>query len=212
MEVVESEDDGQLTDDTSTIAGIVLDNTQTSKIQKYLKSLKTETNFLKQKEKEIQLRHGICVTVFGEATGIDIDEIAFTLQAFSDRSKVWDKWVKASKISKFTDIYGIMFGVTLIALRKKDSKAPKPQPKAIKDLTVKICKLLPVRKRKPLLTKLHFIENFHNLLFQIHEELEREEIEEHAVVVEETVPAVTNAKARSLFGLNLFGEESNMFG
>lgn len=84
-----------------------------------------------------------------------------------------------SQVSKVPEIYKIMYGLTLIAMRKKKLKANKSHAKYIKKLTVNVCKLLPKQgKKKMLLTKLYFVENLYHLLFEVHYKFVNAEKEE----------------------------------
>merc|ERR1719410_3387919 len=108
-----------------TIAGMSL-KTNTEKIKKYVHQQDHEVNFYKNKKKEIEDRE-MPLTAFGEACGVDIDELAMTLQKMPNAGKQWQKWAKAASVSRQTEIFKILYGLTVAAL-KKNPRSKKPPP------------------------------------------------------------------------------------
>eukprot|EP01084_Bolivina_argentea_P070184 127625_1 len=152
------------------IAGMKLSSTPTDRIKKYVKETDLQNHFYKNKKKEIEDRT-MLITTFGQETGVEIDEIAMTLQKVPDSGKLWQKWAKKPKLTKQTEIYKMMFGLTVLTIKKKNPRGKKPPSKPIKLLTSRLCKKLPKRKGKTTLTKEDFIKNFHSHLYNIHDEM-----------------------------------------
>merc|ERR1712228_464088 len=145
-----------------TIAGMSL-KTNTQRIQKYVHQQDHEVNFYKRKKKEIDERE-MGLTSFGEECGCDIDEIAMTLQ----------KVAKQPSISRQTEIYKILYGLTVLTL-KKNPRSKKPPSGPIKALTTSLCKKLPKKKGKTVFTKEYFVKHCHNTLYALHDEMVKEE-------------------------------------
>eukprot|EP01084_Bolivina_argentea_P267508 454095_1 len=111
------------------------------------------------------------ITMFGEECGVEVDEVAMVL-IDNNPKKIWNKLNKSKRkcLTKQTDIYKILFGLTYCAIKKK--KHPhKPPIHAIKKLTTKLCKKLPKKKGRPILEKEIFVEKFHTYLFELHDDM-----------------------------------------
>ena len=157
-----------------TIAGMSL-KTNTKEIKKYVKDTNHELNFYRNKKKEIEERE-MPQTTFGDDVGCDVDEIAMTLQRVPNPAKLWQKWAKKQSLTRQTEIYKILYGLTVLTLKKKNPRSRKPPSQPLKLLTSRFCKQLPKNKGKRTLTRQHFTKGCHNLLYQLHEEMVNEEL------------------------------------
>ena len=154
--------------------------------EKQNKIKKRNEQMFKEKYIEISSRNSsnIYLTEFGEIVGCEIDEIAYYVQDLNVNghlSKVWDKWVKKNKITKFHHLYKVMYGITAVTLQKKqENNYIKPSSKPIQRLTSKIYKMLPRYKssvtniekkhKRHVLTRNDFINNFHTYLYHAHQQ------------------------------------------
>ena len=124
-------------------------------------------------EREFKKRD-MALTEFGETTGIDLDEVAVFLakQTRNTKNKIWTKYIiKKNETILKKNIYKILFALTYATLkRKKKRGAKKPPQLIIKKLTNKLYRKLPRKKRKHVLEKQDFIQNFARYLFEIHNE------------------------------------------
>ena len=182
---------------------------------------KRNEEMFRQKYVEISSRNSqIHLTEFGQDIGCEIDEIAYCVQHLNinDKlSKLWDKWVKKSKITKTHDLLKIIYGITVLTLRNRqkqnkysgrssttshdgddDTNSIKPPSEPIKRLTSKVYKMLPrykvesmdgdnnrqekPRKKKHVLTRNDFINNFHTYLYHAHEQFLDEQHQIHKKV------------------------------
>jgi len=142
-------------------------------IKKYIKDTSAATKVMKKKMENISKRT-IPQTEFGEHCGVDPDEIAVEMQKIPDLGKVWHKCTKGHdtmEVHRQTDIYKILYSLTVMVLRKKNPTAKKPPQEAVKKLTVKISAKLPAIKGKHVLEKRYFVEEFYRLLYILHDEL-----------------------------------------
>mmetsp|Transcript_38927 Transcript_38927/g.62147 ORF Transcript_38927/g.62147 Transcript_38927/m.62147 type:complete len:347 (+) Transcript_38927:51-1091(+) len=158
-----------------TIAGMQLKSTPAAQIRKYIKDTDHALNFYRNKKKEIEERD-MPQTTFGDEVGCDVDEIAMTLHFYPHPGKLWDKWAKKHALTRQTEIYKILYGLTLLALKEKNPRSKKPRSQPIKSLTSKLCKALPKKKGKTTLSKEDFVKNMANILFQLHEEMLHDEM------------------------------------
>jgi len=127
-------------------------------------------------------------TSFGRAIGCEVDEISqyiLVLRREDKLANIWNKWVNKEQICKSNELLKIMYGLTILTLKhkqnvngllKKNSICIQPPPtQAMKRLTAKIYKRLPVHttegKKLRLLTRQNFIQNLHTYLHDIHEEI-----------------------------------------
>lgn len=179
--------------------------------EKIEQTKKRNEEMFRQKYVEISSRNSaIHLTEFGQDIGCEIDEIAYCVQHLNinDKlSKLWDKWVKKSKITKTHDLLKIIYGITVLTLRNRqkqskyssttngdggddDTNSIKPPSEPIKRLTSKVYKMLPrykvesdgdknqqekQKKRKHVLTRNDFINNFHTYLYHAHEQFLNEQ-------------------------------------
>ena len=150
--------------------------TETADIQRNVRQMNQEYDYYRRKQREIEEREMV-QTIFGDETGCDVDEIAMTLQKFQDKGKLWKKWAKKESLTKQTEIYKILFGLTFLTLKKKDPRTKRPPSQPIKKLTTRLCKKLPKKHRKTVLTKEYFVESCHDLMYQVHDEMVKEESE-----------------------------------
>jgi len=157
------------------IAGMSLKNS-TEKIKKFVHQQDDELNFYKNKKREIEDRD-MSITSFGEQCGCDIDEIAMTLQKVPDPGKLWMKWAKMPALTRQTEIYKILYGLTVLTLKKKNPRSKKPPGHPIKLLTSRLCRKLPKKEGKTTLTKEYFIKHCHNILYTLHEEMVNDELQ-----------------------------------
>ena len=110
------------------------------------------------------------ITQFGELTQCDVDEIAMTLQKITNLEKVWIKFNKGKdSLNKQTEIFKILYGLTLMTVKAKDPRNKKPPQPPIKKLTQRVCKKLPKKKGKRTLDKQTFISNLHKFLYEVHD-------------------------------------------
>ena len=158
------------------LAGLDLDEASNQQsIRRYVKETDDTENFFRRKKKEIDDRD-MPITEFGELTNVDVDEIALTVQKIQGLDKVWIKFVKnKNEINKQTDIYKILYGLTLMAIKAKDPRLHKPPQPPIKKLTQRLAKKLPKKKGRTTLEKDTFINEFAKMLYKIHEEMVTEE-------------------------------------
>ena len=133
----------------------------------------------RNKKREIDERE-MPLTSFGEECGCDIDEIAMTLQKVPNAGKLWQKWAKQPSISRQTEIYKILYGLTVLTL-KKNPRSKKPPSGPIKGLTARLCKKLPKKKGKTVFTKEYFVKHCHTTLYALHDEMAKEEEQVNAV-------------------------------
>jgi len=142
-------------------------------IRMYVKENNQATKLMKAKNDAISQRE-VAVTRFGEDTGIDPDEIAVVIQGLPDLEKVWQKCTKGAdtqEVYKQTEIYKILYSLTVLTLRKKSTKSRKPPPEAVKKLTIKFSRMLPKKKGRHVLDKQYFCTEFYRTLYELHEEL-----------------------------------------
>eukprot|EP01084_Bolivina_argentea_P258278 435381_1 len=157
------------------LAGMDLNDTNESTIRKYVKETDHAQNFYRRKKEEIDNRD-MAVTTFGDETGVDCDEIAYILYKIPDLGKVWQKLAKRNtSITKQTEIYKILYSLTVMTLRKKNPRSKKPPVQPIKRITALLCKQLPKNKGKTTLEKEFFVKEFHTVLFKLHDELVEQE-------------------------------------
>lgn len=158
------------------LAGMDLNDTNEQTIRRYVKETDHQQNFYRRKKEEIENRD-MAITTFGDDTGIECDEIAMTLQKIPDLAKVWQKLTKrnTTSITKQTEIYKILYSLTVMSLRKKNPRAKKPPADAIKKLTTLLCKKLPKKKGKTTLEKELFVKDFYSYFYQLHDELVEKE-------------------------------------
>eukprot|EP01083_Nonionella_stella_P061167 159467_1 len=126
-----------------TIAGMSLKSTNTQQIKKFFHQQDLELNFYKNKKKEIEERDGMAITSFGENVGCEMDEIAMTLQKVPDAGKLWDKWAKKGFLTRQTEIYKIMYGLTVLTLKKKNPRAKKPPANLYISISSKKSNMIP---------------------------------------------------------------------
>lgn len=157
------------------LAGMNLNDTNEKTIRRYVKETDHRENFYRRKEEEIAHRE-MAVTSFGDECGIDADEIAMTIRNM-ELSKLWQKLTKrnTNAVTKQTEIYKILYGLTLVALKKKNPRAKKPPQTAVKKLTTILVKKLPKKKGKATLEKNDFEKQFAKYLFEIHDEMKEKE-------------------------------------
>eukprot|EP01084_Bolivina_argentea_P309864 536022_1 len=94
------------------LAGMNLNDMNELSIRRYVKETDHAQNWYRRKQEEIANRD-MAVTEFGDVCGIEIDEIAMTLQKIPDLGRVWTKLAKRSKcVSKQTEIYKILYTLT----------------------------------------------------------------------------------------------------
>eukprot|EP00483_Globobulimina_turgida_P003377 UN03383 len=154
------------------IAGMSLKSAaNTQQIKKFVREQDVALIFYKNKKKEIEDRGNVAITSFGEDVGCEIDEIAVTLYKIPNSAKLWQKWAGKPALTRQTNIYKMLYGLTVLTLRKKNPRAKKPPGHPIKLLTSKLCKKLPKRKGKKTLTKKYFVKKCHNTLFALHQEM-----------------------------------------
>ena len=91
------------------------------------------------------------------------------------KGKLWNKWAQKQSLTRQTEIYKILYGLTVLTLKKKNPRSKKPPNKPIKLLTSRLCKKLPKKQGKTTMTKQDFVKNCHNFLYQLHEEMVNEE-------------------------------------
>jgi len=122
------------------------------------------------------------VTTFGDRVGVDVDEIGMMLQKISNTDKLWAKWANKAVLTRQTEIYKILYVLTVLALRRKTkdrrSRNSKPPNEPIKRLTRRVCKKLPKLDDKVSLTKTELDNNLHHILYQLHDEMVSENSEE----------------------------------
>lgn len=168
------------------VAGIILDDSHATEIRSYDRSLREpKLDWMQRKQLEIMKRNCHCVTKFGDRVGIDVDEIAYAFAKLTDhdRERLWAKFVKnnATKIHKISDIYKVVYGVILFAVKKKFKNkgraSLKHSKQFIRDLTTRLCKKLPRSRKKTILSKEYFVHGFHKLLFGAHDELRALEVD-----------------------------------
>ena len=157
------------------LAGMDLNDTNEKTIRRYVKETDHAQNFYRRKEEEIRDRE-MALTTFGEDCGIECDEIAMTIRNM-DLQKIWSKLTKrnANAVTKQTEIYKILYGLTVLALKKKNPRSKKPPADAVKKLTTLLVKKLPKKKGKATLEKDTFCKSFYTYLFQLHDELVQKE-------------------------------------
>ena len=76
-----------------------------------------------------------------------------------------------------------MYGLTVLTLKAKNPRSKKPPNQAVKQFTTRFCKKLPKKGGKTTLTKEEFVKNCHTTLYQLHDEMVKEEenaIENHS--------------------------------
>ena len=96
------------------------------------------------------------------------------LQKIPDLGKVWHKCMKGDdtmEVHKQTEIFKILYSLTVMCARKKSAKARKPPQESVRKLTIKVSKRLPKKKGKTVLEKNFFVEEFYQILYDVHKEL-----------------------------------------
>ena len=155
------------------IAGLDLNQISETTIRRYVKETDHSQNFIRRKKEEIADRE-MAITQFGEDTDIECDEIALMMQSM-DLKKVWKNLTKRNKnadsITKQTEMAKMLFGLTVLCLRKKNPRSKKPPMDTIKMLTTLLVKELPKKKGRVVLEKEMFLKEFPTILFKIHDKL-----------------------------------------
>eukprot|EP00484_Ammonia_sp_Unknown_P029459 CAMPEP_0197034410 /NCGR_PEP_ID=MMETSP1384-20130603/12540_1 /TAXON_ID=29189 /ORGANISM="Ammonia sp." /LENGTH=337 /DNA_ID=CAMNT_0042464341 /DNA_START=21 /DNA_END=1034 /DNA_ORIENTATION=- len=166
------------------LAGMDLNDTNEKNIKNikdYVKKTDHEQNFFRRKQQEIDERD-MAITSFGDDCGIELDEIAMTIKD-DDLTKYWTKLTKKNakepkEVTKQTEIYKILYGITQFALKKKNPRAKRPSADAVKKITSQFVKKLPKKRGKATLEREEFVKKMPKYLFELHDELvEREEKE-----------------------------------
>eukprot|EP01084_Bolivina_argentea_P053723 98585_1 len=102
--------------DTVMFHGANLDQVNNQQIKRILKESDDVQMFFKTKRQEIKTRE-IAITDWGDECGVEIDEIAMVL-IDENPTKIWNKLTKKKKcLSKQTDIFKLLFGMTANALK-----------------------------------------------------------------------------------------------
>ncbi|ETO27316.1 hypothetical protein RFI_09816 [Reticulomyxa filosa] len=117
-------------------------------------------------------------TEFGKNTGIELSEVSEWLKRLSKKETIWNKSVGQSKkeLDQNRALFKLVFTLVLAALRTKDRNANlKNNNPSIKTL----CRKLQDKLKKPnkkgfVLTKDQFMNEFHNYLMEVHEEMVEE--------------------------------------
>eukprot|EP00483_Globobulimina_turgida_P008452 UN08469 len=110
---------------------------------------------------------------FSKDAGCTVHEIASTLENQSPESRVMGKLVEGSKTeqTKFVEIYTITMGLIAKTLKGKNNTS-RPSQEAIKVLTKQLIQKLSKNSNgEPVLSKHNFVNNLHNILYDIHFEL-----------------------------------------
>ena len=180
----------------TSIGGLFISNLSNHELKKVIQ------DSLEEKETantNLKLSPNICngtkiakyMTSFGQDIGCEVDEIAFFVRQFNINrklQKLWDKWVKKSKITKLDDLFKLVYGLTVLTLRNKEKQngegqftenSMKPKSEPIKHLTALVyTKFLPkykpntsskTKKKRKVLTRQDFMNNFHTYLYNAHD-------------------------------------------
>eukprot|EP01083_Nonionella_stella_P278399 946719_1 len=105
--------------------------------------------------------------------GCSIKDIGTALQNQPEalKDKNWNAVAKKAELSNFVEIYTVILSVIAYALKSKQISY-KPSQSCIKALTIKVTKKLPQENDKPLLTQFEYVNNLHNILYDIHEQID----------------------------------------
>eukprot|EP01084_Bolivina_argentea_P135672 239032_1 len=115
-----------------------------------------------------------CLISFEEDVGCKISTIASTLQfqPTETKDKNWKTFSKGKdELYTFIELYTIIMGIIAYTLKSKDITT-KPSKDSIKALTIKtISKLPKSNDNKPVLSQSEYMNNLHNLLNEISDEI-----------------------------------------
>eukprot|EP01084_Bolivina_argentea_P073329 133065_1 len=114
---------------------------------------------------------------FSADTGCTVYEIATTFEKQSDESRenLWKKLIDKPELTTFVDVYTVIMGLIAMTLKAKDDTSRPPQ-NAIKSLTKQLIPKLPKNSNdEPILSKNEFLQNIHNILYNIHFEFTDDE-------------------------------------
>eukprot|EP01084_Bolivina_argentea_P091904 165398_1 len=103
---------------------------------------------------------------FSNEVGCTIYEIASTLekQSIDSKENMWGKLVNEDEIKGFVGIYTIVMGLIALTLKNRNISTKPPQ-ESIKSLTEQLIKKLPT------LSKHEYLNNLHNILYEMHQEM-----------------------------------------